>query len=65
MTEDEYQKLKTKIEREWPARQKLAKKLGKKPEDYTLLELWAMFQLLNVPHPDEFVAAVKAALDIK
>lgn len=54
MTETEYQRLKAKIEREYPARQKLAKLAGRRLGDETLLELYVLACVLN---PDKDLEA--------
>jgi hypothetical protein len=47
VTETEYQKTKARVEREYPARQKLAKLAGLKLEDQTMLELYTTVCIVN------------------
>ena len=62
MTEAEYQRLKAKVEREYPARQKLAKLAGRRVGDETLLELYVLVCILSPERMSEARDIAAAAL---
>jgi hypothetical protein len=62
MSETEYQRIKSKVEREYPVRQKLAKLAGRKLGDETLAELWVFAVVADNANPFEINAITRSVL---